>query len=140
MNSPRYVAEVSAGDQRRAVSLGGYAAPSRRLALRWLRGQAERIADALDPDPRAPWLSRAPIQRVPLPLPDAPTDLRQWARDPGCQKAALERLALGLPVELLTRDHTGWYCLTARPPRPGRAAHAPTDIRRNVVPPHESRS
>ena len=46
-----YLAETYGGDARSSVFLGGIITPTQRLALRWLRGQARRIADALDPYP-----------------------------------------------------------------------------------------
>ncbi|MFJ9621252.1 hypothetical protein [Streptomyces sp. NPDC101181] len=57
-----YVAECHGGDAARTVRLGRTLAPTRRLALRWLRRQARRFADALDPDPYTPWIPARALQ------------------------------------------------------------------------------
>ncbi|MCC5033910.1 hypothetical protein DMH02_011905 [Streptomyces sp. WAC 00631] len=98
-----------------AVRLGGYAAPTRRLALRWLRAQAHRIADGLDPDPAEPWAGEGVLCPVPERYADAPAELRRWAADELRQQAAALRLAEGLPFRLTAADHTGRYSLLARP-------------------------
>ncbi|MBQ0984103.1 hypothetical protein KBZ10_06105 [Streptomyces sp. F63] len=98
-----------------AVRLGGYAAPTRRLALRWLRAQAHRIADGLDPDPAEPWAAEGILRPVPERYADAPAALRRWAADDLRQQAAAVRLADGLPFRLTADDHTGRYSLLARP-------------------------
>ncbi|MEV7296623.1 hypothetical protein AB0N79_34130 [Streptomyces microflavus] len=124
-----YVAESSAGDAARSVRLGRITAPTRRLALRWLRRQARRFADALDPDPYAPWVpGRAlhPVSGGPglvggarHPLtgarPDAPAELRAWADSFREHDYALLRLADGLPYEFVARDALAWYGLVVRP-------------------------
>ena len=100
-----------------AVSLGSRMAPSRWLALRWLREQALRIADGLDPDPAAHWAAGRVLDPVPARLADAPTELRRWCEDEERQRAAADRLAEGLPFLLTAADHTGRYALCARPHR-----------------------
>ncbi|WP_346428912.1 hypothetical protein [Streptomyces sp. WAC 01529] len=110
-----YVAVVFAGDETRAVCLGGSFAVTRRLALRWLRAQALRFADALDPSPCAEWLPPGALQPVTQRAPDAPADLRGWARDAERQGDALRQLAAGCAYEFRTRDDDCWYVLTARP-------------------------
>ncbi|MCI0383801.1 hypothetical protein [Streptomyces sp. CNQ085] len=105
-----------------AVLLGGYAGPSGVLALRWLCGQARRIADGLDPDPlTARWAAEGTLGRVPD-LPerpgrgaDVPAELRRWCSDEEEQQAAAERLAQGLSFRLTTADHTGSYTLRVWP-------------------------
>ncbi|MEE1731025.1 hypothetical protein ACFV2I_03945 [Streptomyces microflavus] len=110
-----YVAESSAGDAARSVRLGCITAPTRRLALRWLRRQARRFADGLDPDPYASWVpGRAlhPVTRAPR---DAPAELRAWAGSLREHDYALLRLADGLPYEFVARDALAWYGLVVRP-------------------------
>ncbi|MYR93273.1 MULTISPECIES: hypothetical protein [unclassified Streptomyces] len=110
-----YVAESRAGDAASSFRLGGIAAPTRPLALRWLRRQARRLADALDPDPYAPWVpARAlhPVTRAPR---DAPAELRAWAGSLREHDYALLRLADGLPYEFVARDALAWYGLVVRP-------------------------
>ncbi|MFD7854806.1 hypothetical protein ACFV6B_11070 [Streptomyces microflavus] len=131
-----YVAESGAGDAARSVRLGGITTPTRRLALRWLRRQARRFADALDPDPYASWVpgralhpvgggpglvggARHPLAGARHPLagarPDAPAELRAWADSFREHDYALLRLADGLPYEFVARDALAWYGLVVRP-------------------------
>ncbi|MEU3652000.1 hypothetical protein AB0E67_03970 [Streptomyces sp. NPDC032161] len=111
----RVLAEVYAGDARTTFYLGGVLVASPRLALRWLRGQAERLANGLDPDPGTPWISRAALRAAPSSGPDAPAELRAWAADDEHQGEALHRLATGAEFEFIARDGACWYGLTARP-------------------------
>ncbi|MFY0509787.1 hypothetical protein ACOMD4_05185 [Streptomyces anulatus] len=111
-----YVAESHGGDAARSVRLGGILAPTRRLALRWLRRQAQRLADALDPDPYAPWVPAHALYPVPVAgRCDAPAELRSWASSFREHDYALTRLADGLPYEFVARDAASWYGLVMRP-------------------------
>ncbi|MFD3974846.1 hypothetical protein [Streptomyces cyaneofuscatus] len=111
-----YAAESHAGDAIRSVRLGGTVAPTRRLALRWLRRQARRFADALDPDPYTPWIPACALHPVSSGGPhDAPAELRAWAGSFREQDYALLRLADGLPYEFVARDALTWYGLVVRP-------------------------
>lgn len=111
----QFLAEVHAGDGCTTVHLGGVLVASPRLALRWLRGQAERLANGLDPDPTTLWIPPHGLQPTPALASDAPTDLRGWAADDGRQAEALQRLATRAEFEFFARDETCWYGLTARP-------------------------
>lgn len=111
----RHLAEVYGGDGARSLWLGGTVAPTRCLALRWLRGQAVRIADGLDPGPDRAWAPPGTLWPTPQTGADAPTHLRSWAGDLGLQEAASRRLADGMPYGFLARDASGWYRLYARP-------------------------
>jgi hypothetical protein len=97
------------------VVLGTWQTISPKLALRWLRGQAHRIADGLDPDPRSTWLSGRVIRRLPAGLPDVPAELRQWCADDSAQQAACLQLKQGAPVTVNASDHTGHYSLCVWP-------------------------
>lgn len=110
----RYLAEVYGGDGARSLWLGGTVAPTRCLALRWLRGQAVRIADGLDPGPDRAWAPPGTLWTTPHAA-DAPTQLRYWAADMGLQETAFRYLADGMPYGFLARDASGWYRLYARP-------------------------
>ncbi|MEU2572759.1 hypothetical protein ACIP3B_00415 [Streptomyces anulatus] len=111
-----YVAESHGGDAARSVRLGGVLVPTRRLALRWLRRQARRFADALDPDPYAPWVPARALHPVPVGgRRDAPAELRFWVTSFREHDYALGRLADGLPYEFVARDATSWYGLVMRP-------------------------
>ncbi|MFI7286681.1 hypothetical protein ACIBRY_08500 [Streptomyces anulatus] len=111
-----YVAESHGGDAARSVRLGGIIAPTRRLALRWLRRQAQRFADALDPDPYAPWVPARALYPVHAgSRRDAPAELRSWTNSFREHDYALARLADGLPYEFVARDAASWYGLVMRP-------------------------
>ncbi|MGC5344091.1 hypothetical protein [Streptomyces sp. DT171] len=111
----QFLAEAYAGDARTTVYLGGALVASPRRALRWLRWQAERLANGLDPDPGNAWFPAAVLRPVPLFGADVPTELRAWAADDERQGNAVRRLAAGSEVEFVARDETGWYGVTARP-------------------------
>ncbi|MFJ1611751.1 hypothetical protein [Streptomyces sp. NPDC088249] len=110
----QYLAEAYAGDDRTTVYLGGVLVATPRLALRWLRGQAERLASGLDPDPGALWIPRSVCERALRSAADAPAELRAWAVDDERQDEALQRLAMGAEFEFIAKDETTWYGLTAR--------------------------
>ncbi|MEU9847461.1 hypothetical protein [Streptomyces sp. NPDC047985] len=122
-----FLAGTYAGDSRTTVQLGGALVGSPRLALRWLRGQAVRITNGLDPKPGTPWIppyvlrpGQPPLlapTRPPATVPafDAPTELRAWAADDERQTVALQHLAPGREFEFVARDEACWYGLTARP-------------------------
>lgn len=105
-----------------AVQLGACEAADRRRVLDWLRGQARRIADGLDPDPRtARWAPGGALVLLPEgpagadgPA-DAPAELRRWCGNEERQRAASELLARGAPFHLAVADRTGTYVLSARP-------------------------
>ncbi|MFP8884229.1 hypothetical protein [Streptomyces mangrovi] len=102
-----------------AVQLGACEAADRHRVLGWLRGQARRIADGLDPDPRtarwAPGGVLVPLPEGPAGAADAPAELRRWHEDEERQRAACELLARGAPFHLAVADRTGTYVLSARP-------------------------
>ncbi|MEU3052631.1 hypothetical protein [Streptomyces griseus] len=111
-----YVAESHGGDAGRSVRLGGVLVPTRRLALRWLRRQARRFADALDPHPYAPWVPGRALYPVGAAgRRDAPAELRSWVTSFREHDYALGRLADGLPYEFVARDAAAWYGLVMRP-------------------------
>ncbi|MFI7089132.1 hypothetical protein ACIBUR_36745 [Streptomyces anulatus] len=121
-----YVAESHGGDAARSVRLGGILVPTRRLALRWLRRQARRFADALDPDPYDPWVPARALYPVGAAgLRDVPAELRSWAGSFREHDYALGRLADGLPYEFVARDTASWYGLVMRPLFPSPASPTP---------------
>ncbi|WP_406453595.1 hypothetical protein OG782_22200 [Streptomyces sp. NBC_00876] len=115
MTGSGYIAEVYAGDAAVTVHLGRFVAPTRRLALRWLRGQAHRFARALDPDPCDGWVSPRALRLVTHAEWDASSKLRHWADGERRQDQAARRLAAGRAYLFLTRDETCSYALSARP-------------------------
>ncbi|KUJ69661.1 hypothetical protein ACZ90_10075 [Streptomyces albus subsp. albus] len=106
------------------VSLGVCETPSPLSALQWLYGQALRVANGLDLDPRTPWLAGRTLHAVSESLADAPTELRQWCADAHQQREALRQLEEGASVAMTVADHTGRYYLTAWPT--GAFAAAPS--------------
>ncbi|MFE7131196.1 hypothetical protein ACFVIM_10085 [Streptomyces sp. NPDC057638] len=99
--------------------LGTLRTRSQDTALTWLRMQALRLADGLDPDPdRAPWATRC--ERTPVP--DAPTEIRVWATDPAEDRAARTRLDQGVAVSVVIPDGPDRYTL-AISPRPARVLY-----------------
>ncbi|MEU4179344.1 hypothetical protein [Streptomyces sp. NPDC026589] len=114
----------------RTVRLGGVLAPTRRLALCWLRRQARRFADALDPDPYVPWVPARALYLAPVGgRRDAPAELRSWAGSVREHDYALGRLAEGLPYEFVARDTASWYGLVMRPLTPAPApAYIPVSV------------
>ncbi|MEO3976421.1 hypothetical protein [Streptomyces sp. CAU 1734] len=81
--------------------LGTFTTISPRLALRWMRGQALRVADGLDPGPGSATRARkAPAAGN---RPDGPTRLRDWSR--GAEDVALRlQLKDGVPVTFTVDD------------------------------------
>ncbi|MFF8383616.1 hypothetical protein [Streptomyces kanasensis] len=97
--------------------LGAFRTISPVLALRWLRGEALRIADRLDPDPsRSAWV-RPAVRVVSVPVPDCPARLRAWATAPDRQRAARERIKNGHPLSVEVPDVDCAYILSAWPVR-----------------------
>ncbi|MFJ6568539.1 hypothetical protein ACIQNU_14035 [Streptomyces sp. NPDC091292] len=97
--------------------LGTFASISPILTLRWLRGEARRIADRLDPDPtEATWV-RPTMRKATTPVPDCPTELRAWAADPDRQRAARDHIKAGHPLCATFRDTDCTYTFSACPIR-----------------------
>ncbi|MCX4969853.1 hypothetical protein OHA98_34890 [Streptomyces sp. NBC_00654] len=126
-----YVAEVTmtTGTTPRPVPLGRITAPNRRLALRWLRTQALRLADGhghLIPPDATPWARTGNhVRQVAFHSTDAPESLRAWATDDQHQAHALHHLETRphTPLLTVTDPATGLHLhLTGRPARPPRTA------------------
>lgn len=97
--------------------LGTFQTISPVLALRWLRGEALRVADRLDPDPnRSTWV-RPAMRQAAVPAPDCPTELRGWADDPAEQRAARTRVKDGDPLFVVVPDVDCTYTLSVWPIR-----------------------
>ncbi|MFE2296333.1 hypothetical protein [Streptomyces sp. NPDC059452] len=102
----RYAVDVTVTDGRRVTSLGGGTLPNRRLAIRWLRRQALRLADGHGHDmpPGALRLPARDVDPVVFHGSDAPERLRSWAGDDECQNDAIRALESGLPAVLTVTD------------------------------------
>ncbi|WP_330174521.1 hypothetical protein OG875_13805 [Streptomyces sp. NBC_01498] len=107
--------EVYGTGETAAFVLGTFGTISPKLALRWLRGQAERIADGLDPDPAHSAWVESWMRVDPAPMPDCPTALRDWTDDPAEHRAARDQLAEGAPLSVVMSDSGCRYTLTVWP-------------------------
>lgn len=107
---------------KREVYLGGYWADTPGAAVSWLRTQALRIADRLDPQPDRGWARSVPFGAL-LQLPDVPSDhwpdcgrnLWGWSADSRQQQVAETNLRNGVPFTVSTSDLTARYFLRAVP-------------------------
>ncbi|WP_432137496.1 MULTISPECIES: hypothetical protein [unclassified Streptomyces] len=87
------------------------------LVLRWLRGEALRIADRLDPDPhRSAWVQPT-MRAATVPVPDCPAELRMWATAPDEQREAREHIKGGHPLFVKVPDTDCTYTRSVWPVR-----------------------
>lgn len=110
---------------------------SPKIALRWLQGEAEHLADLLDPDPKhSPWVR--PWMRVnPVPVPDCPTELRFWSLDAEEHQAARDQLKEGAPLSVVIPGRGCRFTLTVWPvavPPPESGTTLPTDDGQSTSP------
>ncbi|MFD7107282.1 hypothetical protein [Streptomyces celluloflavus] len=95
--------------------LGTFRTISPKLALRWLQGETERIADRLDPDPeRSAWV-KPWMQVGTVPVPDCPTEFRFWTEGPDEHHAARDQLKGGAPLSVVIPDKGCRFTLTVWP-------------------------
>ncbi|SCK63164.1 MULTISPECIES: hypothetical protein [unclassified Streptomyces] len=122
--SHAYGVDVTVTNGQQVASLGGGTLPNRRLALRWLRRQALRLADGHGHD-IPPGSRRLPVRDVDPVIfhsTDAPEALRAWTTDDERQERALTALESGLPARLTVVDPAvglrvtlaGWPIRSAR--------------------------
>lgn len=111
MKGVPYVAEVTATGGGRAVSLGRATLPNRRLALRWLRRQAHRLADGVSAPVLRP-SGTGDVRPVGFGSVIIPNGLRAWAGDPDRQDHAMARLAAGGPDVVTVLDPATGLLLT----------------------------
>ncbi|MCX4969168.1 hypothetical protein OHA98_31320 [Streptomyces sp. NBC_00654] len=129
-----YIAEITmtTGTTPHPVPLGRTTAPNRRLALRWLRTQALRLADAHGqpiPPGTTPWTHTSnDVRPVTFHSTHAPTALRTWATTDQHQAHALHHLETGSTTLLTVTDPaTGLHLtLTAQPAQPARPPRTTT--------------
>ncbi|WP_405796764.1 hypothetical protein [Streptomyces sp. NBC_01506] len=101
--------------------LGTFRSISPVLALRWLRDEALRVADRLDPDPErsawvTPWIRVTPAPApAPAPVSDGCAELAFWAEDPDTYRSARDQLRQGAPLFVVITDCGCRYTLTVRP-------------------------
>ncbi|MEV7084719.1 hypothetical protein AB0O07_02250 [Streptomyces sp. NPDC093085] len=87
-------------------------------ALLFLRRQARRIANGLDPGPCSGWFPPGASARIEERGPDAPTQLRLWCTDSAAQEAARSKLVAGTDFTLTAADAEGHFTLRAVPIAP----------------------
>jgi hypothetical protein len=118
--------------------LSGYRADSPRLAVRWLRGQAARLANALDPKPGIGPISPECLREIGPAGPGPGRIFREWMEDLRYQGTQMEALAAGHPVSINAGgsdrifgfcDADVFYSLSARP----IAVHFVTDWRLSEI-------
>ncbi|MBW1596489.1 hypothetical protein [Streptomyces sp. JJ38] len=97
------------------IVLGRHRAWTPRLALRWLQGQAGRLADALDPVPGHGPFPAWVLRPVPTDAPDPGGVIRAWLRDHQRQSEQLASLRAGDHVSVIARDAELLYALCAQP-------------------------
>lgn len=99
----------------RQILLATYRGRSPRLAARWLRAEAHRLARLLSPAPGALFLRDAPFTAADpyVPRPDA--ELRAWADDDCAYEHALRSLATGRALRFTATDYDARYSLRAYP-------------------------
>ncbi|MFI1888700.1 hypothetical protein [Streptomyces jumonjinensis] len=114
-----YWCEITLYSGGREYLYGGKLAESPRLAVRWLAGQAVRLADLMEPHPLMPWLSENPgaIREVGDAESEsqAPEELRAWESDSEELGAAMKMLVEGEFFRLVVSDDGMVINLTARP-------------------------
>lgn len=99
----------------REILLATYRCRSPRLAARWLRAEAHKLARLLSPAPGAPFLRGAPFAAAGPDVPRPDAELRAWADDDGVYEHALRSLATSLPLMFTATDYDARYSLRAYP-------------------------
>ena len=128
MSRPDFWCEITVSAGVQDYPVRGYLAPSARLAVRWMREQAFRVADLADHSPSAPWLvsgvepgvdpvsgTRPLLHPVPCDVPDGPQVLRRWRADWRGQEEVMEQLADGGLVRFAADVGTAVLVFSARP-------------------------
>nr|WP_241027713.1 hypothetical protein [Streptomyces verrucosisporus] len=108
-------ATVLDADTHREWLLDCHRARSPRQALRWIRAQAPRLADRIDPPPDVPWAARGTIRPYDPGGPDPAAVLRRRPLDGIADREALRVLEDGGLHVLTAPDGDGLrYRLSAR--------------------------
>ncbi|WP_367125533.1 hypothetical protein [Streptomyces phytohabitans] len=111
----RAVGPVCGSGRNVGYVLGTFRSISPVLVLRWLNGEALRLADRLDPDPvRTPRL-RPGLREQAAHVPDCPAELRTWTADLGVRREIRARLRAGWPVSVAFEDGDCTYLFSVRP-------------------------
>ncbi|MEU8503462.1 hypothetical protein AB0C40_01790 [Streptomyces brevispora] len=95
MTGVGYAAEITVTNGQRAVSLGEVVVGNRRLALRWLRRQALRLAEGLGFPSGSACSGGMDVRSAVLQGSGVLNGLRAWAEDQEQQDEAMARLEAG---------------------------------------------
>lgn len=98
----------------RVIQLGARQTDSPRLALRWMRAQAERLSRALSPSPHDSPYPVDALQEIDTTTPDPGEQLGQWALDRSAHETQLHLLRCGELASVTATDAESVYALTAR--------------------------
>jgi len=112
----RLSGRVSAYGEGATYTVGALWTVSPVLAVRWLRGQALRLAERGRPEPvRSPWgwLTRGAAE-----APDQAARVRAWAWDAGEERAAREHIKRGHALFVTVPDADRTYTLSIWPGQP----------------------
>lgn len=96
------------------ILLGASRVNSPRLAIRWLRTQALRLARALDPVPGTGPFPTAALREVTEGAPGPGVRIRRWAHDQVAYETHLGELRTGRLTSVTAADTQALYTLTAR--------------------------
>lgn len=119
----------------REVLLATYRGRSPRLAARWLRAQAFRLARLLSPDPGAVFLQDAQLVTAGPGVPRPDAELQAWASSDQAYEHALRALAAGRAFMFTVTDYDARYSIrvyplpTRRPAPPQASVPAPCPSR-----------
>ncbi|GAA4795447.1 hypothetical protein GCM10023220_22300 [Streptomyces ziwulingensis] len=121
----------------REILLATYRGRFPRLAARWLRASALRLASLLDPAPEAAYFQSAPLVPTGPETARPEVKLRALASSDRAYEQALRVLTAGRPVTFTVTDYDARYCLRVYPLPARRPAPAPPSIP-SGCPPHRS--
>lgn len=108
----------------REVLLAVHRASTPRLAARWLRVEAERLARRFSLDPQSSTMRDAPLSIVDPTYPRPDDALRAWRHSETEYERAIRVLSAGDAYLISISDYDARYCLNAYPV-PARGPSAP---------------
>ncbi|WP_229899599.1 hypothetical protein [Streptomyces capoamus] len=124
----------------REVILAYYRASSPRLAARWMRAEAQRLARLLAPAPTAPHFRSVLLVATGPTCPRPDDELLAWAGSDERYEHALRTLQAGKDYLLSVADYDAQYAVrvyvlpTQSPAPAGRRTHAPAGTGRHRKP------
>ncbi|MFJ9869044.1 hypothetical protein [Streptomyces sp. NPDC101165] len=123
----------------REVILAYYRATSPRLAARWMRAEAQRLARLLTPEPAAPYLGSFLLVATGPTCPRPDADLLAWASNDERYEHTLRVLSAGNTYLLNVTDYDARYSVRAYAlPTRSRASQNPASAGRRPYAPAEA--